>query len=70
MSAKAVKPKVSDDLEEVKEMLDWVQIDGGLEVDRDTCIVMTVDILYSYQYELRMLGFSEEGSSESSKNII
>ena len=70
MSAKAVKPKVSDDLEEVKEMLDSVQIDGGLEVDRDTCIVMMVDILYSYQYELRMLGFSEEGSSESSKNII
>ena len=70
MSAKAVKPKVSDGLEEVKEMLDSVQIDGGLKVDRDTCIVMMVDILYSYQYELRMLGFSEEASSESTKNII
>jgi hypothetical protein len=47
-----------------------VQIGGESVVDRDTCIVMMVDILYSFQYELRMLGFSEEGSSESSKNII
>lgn len=57
-------------LEEVKEMLEKVQIGGESVFDRDTCIVMMVDILYSYQYELRMLGFSEEGSSESNKNII
>jgi hypothetical protein len=51
-------------------MLEELQIGGSSEVDRDTCMVMMVDILFSYQYELRMLGFSEEGSSESSKNII
>ena len=61
---------MAEGLEEVKEMLDYVQIGGESVVDKDSCIVMMVDILYSYQYELRMLGFSEEGSSESSKNII
>jgi hypothetical protein len=70
MYAKALKLEVGDALEEVKEMLEELQIGGSSEVDRDTCIVMMVDILYSYQYELRMLGFSDEGSSESSKNII
>jgi hypothetical protein len=61
---------VAEGLEEVKEMLEHVQIGGESVVDRDTCIVMMVDILYSFQYELRMLGFSLEGSSESCKNII
>ena len=53
-------------------MLDKIEISEGSlgEVDNEKAIVMLVDLLYSFHYEIRMLGFADEVSSESSKNII
>ena len=53
-------------------MLENVTIsDGSIEeTERDSNIAILVDILYAYHYEMRMLGFAEEESSESTKNII
>ena len=52
-------------------MLEKLNLDSSeVEVDKDCVTVMLVDILYAFHYELRILGFSEEESSESCKNII
>jgi len=41
----------------------------SIEDDRDSIITMIVDIVYAYQYEMRMLRF-EEISSETPKNMV
>ncbi len=48
-----------------------MSLDGGEEVvNKDTGMMILLDIMYAYHYEMRMLGFSEEESSESGRNII